>query len=60
MFNCNDVLICLIWLIKIGYINGGLGSNMEYERDVKVLYNEMILIYHLYHIIIGVYSGEDT
>ena len=31
----------------------GLGSNMRYERDVKVYKVEMILIYHLYPIIIG-------
>ena len=30
-----------------------MGSNMRYERDVKMYKVEMILIYHLYPIIIG-------
>ena len=33
MFNCNDVLICLIWLIKIGYINGGKGVVINDTRE---------------------------
>ena len=32
---------------------GKMGSNIWYERGVKVLLSEMILIYHLYPIIIG-------
>ena len=38
MLNGNDLFICLMWFIKIKYIIGeDLGSDMEFERDVKVL-----------------------